>query len=65
MPLLDYKCKTCGKEFSELVKHSEDVVLCPTCKGKAERIYYGQISGSFGKKQGGCSGNCSTCSGCK
>lgn len=64
MPLLDYKCKKCGKEFSELVKNCADDVLCPVCKVKAERVYYGSVCGAFGKKNSGCSGNCSGCKGC-
>ena len=62
--MLDYECKKCGKVFSELVGSYDEPVLCPICKEKAERIYYGKISGSFGKKGGGCDGDCKNCSGC-
>ena len=64
MPLLDYKCPECKKEFSELVKNCEQEVLCPDYKVKAERIYYGKPAGTFGKKPSGCTGHCSTCGGC-
>ena len=65
MPLLDYKCKKCGKEFEELVKTVDAEVLCPACGEKAERIYYGKVDGALGKKSHSCSGHCSTCGGCK
>lgn len=65
MPLFDYKCTKCGKEFEELVKDDTVVVLCPACGEKSERIYYGKVDGSFGKKSHSCSGHCSTCGGCK
>lgn len=64
MPLFDYKCPKCKKEFSELVKNCEQVVLCPDCKVKSDRIYYGKPSGALGKKPSCCSGHCSTCGGC-
>ena len=29
MPILQYKCKKCGKRFEELVKSHTDTVVCP------------------------------------
>lgn len=61
MPLIDYKCEKCNKEFFELVKNSEDKVTCPHCGSeKINRVYKGKFYG----KGGSCSGGCSTCSGC-
>ena len=31
MPLLQYKCPHCGKEFDELVKSYADPAYCPVC----------------------------------
>jgi putative FmdB family regulatory protein len=33
MPIFDYKCKDCGKEFEKLVRKEEDKV-CPDCASK-------------------------------
>ena len=33
MPILQYKCKKCGKKFEELVKVYTDKVVCPDCGG--------------------------------
>lgn len=34
MPLFNYKCESCSKEFEELVSSSNERVLCPQCKGE-------------------------------
>ncbi len=65
MAFLQYKCNNCGLEFEELVKSSEQDVLCPKCKVKSERVYSGQMFSATGKTIKKCSGNCKTCSGCK
>lgn len=63
MPIIDYKCKDCGKQFFEIVKSAEDKVVCPNCKStNTDRIYKGKF---YGKNSGGCTGHCATCSGCK
>ncbi len=64
MPLLQYRCKSCGKEFEELVKSHGDAVLCPACGGEAERRWAGCMYSSTGKPPKTCSGKCSECSGC-
>lgn len=64
MPLLEYKCKKCGKIFDDLVKSCEQTVTCPDCGVVAERNYSGKVYSATGKQSGGCSGNCSTCKGC-
>lgn len=59
MPLIDYKCDECGKEFFEIVKGDEEI-KCPQCKStKVKRVYKGKYYG-----KGSCGGSCSTCSGC-
>ena len=32
MPLFEYKCKKCSKEFEELVRSSDEKVKCPACQ---------------------------------
>ena len=36
MPILQYKCKKCGKKFEELVRSHTDQVVCPDCGGETE-----------------------------
>lgn len=64
MPLLQYKCKNCGKSFEELVKKFDDQVLCPDCKEIAVRSYSGEMYTQTGKSVKKCSGDCKNCSGC-
>ena len=65
MPLLQYKCKECGKRFDELVRVYTDKVVCPDCGGETERDYTGTMYSSTGAQSKKCSGNCKTCSGCR
>lgn len=65
MPLLQYRCPACGKTFEELVKKFTDEIHCPECGKTAERCYCGAMFTATGKKTQKCSGNCSTCGGCK
>ncbi len=65
MPFLQYKCKTCGKRFEELVKVYTDKVACPDCGGETERDYSGEMYSATGKPTKKCSGNCKTCGGCR
>lgn len=65
MPLLQYKCLECGKNFDELVKKYDDKVFCPYCNGRTERSFSGTVYTSTGKSSVKCSGNCKTCGGCK
>lgn len=62
MALIDLKCESCGNSFFEIVKNTEEKVICPKCgSDNTKKIY----KGKFYSKSGGCSGgNCSGCSGC-
>ena len=64
MPILQYKCPECGKEFEELVKKFDDEVKCPACGKTASRCYSGQMFSATGAQTHKCSGNCKTCGGC-
>lgn len=65
MPILQYKCKACGKKFEELVRSHEEKVTCPDCGGDTERDYAGTMYSTTGKKPSSCTGHCSTCGGCR
>lgn len=34
MPIFEYKCEACGKEFEELVFKEGDTVPCPECQSE-------------------------------
>lgn len=34
MPIFDYKCADCGKEFEELVFNRDECPPCPDCKSE-------------------------------
>lgn len=61
MPLIDFKCNECEKEFFEIVKDGEEV-RCPECNSvNVKRLYKGKF---YGKCENKCNGNCGACSGC-
>ncbi len=64
MPVLQYRCGKCGKNFEELVKRFDEKVVCPACGAPAERSYSGEMFSATGKPTRKCSGNCRTCGGC-
>ena len=75
MPILQYKCKKCGKRFEELVKSHTDTVVtetqlkesggvCPDCGGETQRDYSGEMYSATGKQTKKCTGHCATCGGC-
>jgi len=74
MPIYEYKCNACNKEFECIVIGGNDEVTCPECSGKeVERIlsacnfksggsYSPSSSGGGGSPCSGCSStNCSSC----
>ena len=65
MPILQYRCPSCGKEFEEIVQRYDEKVTCPDCGRQAERSYSGTMFSATGTHAKRCSGNCKTCGGCK
>ncbi len=68
MPIFDFVCKKCGKEF-EFLAMGNDRPFCPKCKSddlrKQMSSFSTRLSGTSGSTGGGCAGcagkNCSTC----
>ncbi len=71
MPLFEYRCKKCRKEFEELVRSCAEKVCCPACKsGKVEKklsVFAHKSGEKFRSSSASSScGSCSSgsCSGC-
>ena len=68
MPIYEYYCESCDREFETLVFRSSDPVACPTCS--TENVQ--RVLSVFGFKSGGdkgaassrMGGGASGCSGC-
>jgi len=63
MPIYEYQCSACNKEFETLVFKTDEKVSCPKCKGTEVRRL--MSSCSF-KSEGNYSSSASSssCSGC-
>jgi putative FmdB family regulatory protein len=72
VPIYEYKCMDCDKEFECLVIGNDQDIICPECdKNNVERLMSAcsfKSNGSYSSAGGsasGCSscssGNCSTC----
>ncbi|MDK2953937.1 MULTISPECIES: zinc ribbon domain-containing protein [Kosmotoga] len=70
MPIYRFKCESCGKEETLLLKMNQEVPNCPHCGGKLvkqiSRVRFvsgsSSLSGGSGSSCSGCSGgSCSSC----
>jgi len=71
MPIYEYQCKKCKKEFECLVLGSDDNIACPECNGKSvQRLMSacrfksggeGEISSTSSACATCTGGSCSTC----
>ena len=48
MPIFEYRCETCDREFEKLVRPSE-VVDCPECGGLHLEKLFSTVSGRVGQ----------------
>ena len=63
MPLYEYHCAKCAKDFEELVIGSNPKVVCPKCGGKKVTKLMSRFAHKSGQKFSSSSGsNCSGCS---
>jgi len=56
MPIFEYKCQSCGQEFSKLVFKSSEQIKCPECGAADVKKKLSTISS--------CSGDSSNSSSC-
>jgi putative FmdB family regulatory protein len=63
MPLYEYECSGCGKEFEELVSRADEPVACPHCGAADARRKLSRFAfkSSGGKMKTSVGGSCSTC----
>ena len=74
MPIYEYRCNDCGKEFEELILGNEENISCPECKSsKVTRLLSlcrSKVSGKeipigSASSASGCAscsgGNCASC----
>lgn len=58
MPIYEYKCSECGKEFSKLTFTVDTPADCPECKSEnTKKIISTIASGTTGKSSGASCGN--------
>ena len=63
MPIYEFKCKQCGKDFEFLCFRNDDSAECPSCGGKDTERLLSTFSCSGGGKSDGSAG-ASALSGC-
>ncbi|MFC1868008.1 zinc ribbon domain-containing protein [Thermodesulfobacteriota bacterium] len=64
MPIYEYRCMKCNKEFEYLVFGSDSAVSCPECNGEKVKRQMSACSIKSGNNYSPASGSsgCSTCS---
>ncbi len=67
MPMYDYRCNNCGKEYEELVWSSstlDEEIKCPECgEQKSQRLLSAPVISTGSTSPSGYSGGCSPSSG--
>lgn len=60
MPVYEFRCNDCGKQFSKLIIRKDDIPGCPFCKSQnVEKLIsniaaFGKTGPSFGSSGGCC-----------
>ena len=63
MPIYEYRCNQCQKEFEKLVFNTSEKIACPKCKSKkVNRVMSAFAFSSGGKFKSTASSSCGTCS---
>jgi len=62
MPIFEYKCQDCEKEFEKLVSGANPEVLCPNCNSKNIKKKFSVFGMSGVEKQVSSGSSCNTCS---
>lgn len=53
MPIYEYRCEGCGKQFEKLVRASAPSVACPSCGGEKLEQQYSTFSAQMGGSAAG------------
>ncbi len=62
MPIFEFRCKKCEKEFEFFIFRKNEVVVCPFCGGEdVEKLMSSFRLGGEGGSNSGSLGACSTC----
>ena len=64
MPIFEFICQKCGKEFERLVFRSDEAVACPECGEESVNKLMSACSAKVGYKFTSGSKPASSCSGC-
>jgi putative FmdB family regulatory protein len=39
MPIFEYRCRSCGHAFEELVGRADEKVPCPQCRAETDKLF--------------------------
>ena len=60
MPVFEFECEACGREYEELVLRADEVIQCPCCgSDRARKLMSSFAVGGEARKAGG--GGCGSC----
>jgi len=64
MPIFEYVCQNCGKEFEKLVFRTDEEVVCPACGQQSVNKLMSACAAKVGYKFTSTSKGASSCTGC-